>query len=89
MTANVLRDGEVHELVREMSARRGPAMAALADAIVTGWPRGRRRNRLVAAAELAIGFRTWQSLVRSSGLEQQGRGGPDGDDPGLPGEAQT
>jgi len=68
MTANVLRDGEVHELVREMSARRGPAMAALADAIVTAWPRGRRRKRLVAAAELAIGFRTWQSLVRSSGL---------------------
>ena len=71
MTANVLRDGEVHELVREMSARRGPAMAALADAIVTGWPRGRRRNRLVAAAELAIGFRTWQSLVRSSGLSSK------------------
>jgi AcrR family transcriptional regulator len=69
MTARVVRDAEVSELVHEVSTlRSGEPLAAITDALVTAWPHGRRRKQLVAAVELAIAFRTWQSLVRRSGL---------------------
>ncbi len=68
-TAHVLRDAETHEPTR-VAARWSfeKPMAAVRDALVTGWPRGRQRKRLVAAVELAVHFRTWQSLVLHSGL---------------------
>lgn len=71
MVANVLRDAEVHEATREVSERGwGPPLAAMRDALLAGWPRGRGhgRRRVEAAVELALGFRTWRSLVRGSGL---------------------
>jgi AcrR family transcriptional regulator len=69
MNAAVLRDAEVDEVTRDiaMSYMVEP-MTAIHDAIVTAWPRGRRRKRLAAATDLAMSFRTWQSLVRTSGL---------------------
>ncbi len=69
LMANVTRDAEVHDLTREVAAARTEApMAAIRDALLGSWPRGRQRKTLRAAVELAISFRTWQSLVRHSGL---------------------
>jgi AcrR family transcriptional regulator len=69
MIANVTRDAEVDDLTREVNlARSQEPMAAIRDALLAGWQGGRRRKRLVAAVELAISFRTWQSLVPRSGL---------------------
>ncbi|HEU4703791.1 MAG TPA: helix-turn-helix domain-containing protein [Conexibacter sp.] len=69
MVANVLRDAEVHAATREVSRRSwGPPLAAMRQTLLAAWPRGRGRRRLEAAVELALDFRTWQSLVRGSGL---------------------
>jgi AcrR family transcriptional regulator len=72
LVGNVLRDAETDELIRETSAESwGVALAEIRDTIAAAWPRGRQRKRVVAAAALAIDFRTWQSLVRHSGLSSQ------------------
>ena len=59
-------------LVPAMSAASGAFLAYLelaVDAIVAGRPeRGRARRRVRAAVGHAIGFPTWQSLVRRQGL---------------------
>ena len=69
LMANVTRDAEVHELTREVTAARTEEpMAAIRDALLAAWPRGRQRKKLGAAVDLALSFRTWQSLVRRSGL---------------------
>jgi AcrR family transcriptional regulator len=69
MMANVIRDAEVDPVTREVQAHRtAEPMAALRGALLAPWPRGRGFKRLEAAVELALGFRTWQSLVRESGL---------------------
>lgn len=69
MTAHALRDAEVDPVTREvMEERMSAPMTAIRDALLSAWPRGRGHKRLAAAVELAIGFRTWQSLVRTSGL---------------------
>ena len=69
LMAHVTRDVEVHDLTREVAVARTEApMAAIRDALLGSWPRGRRRKKLAAAVDLAISFRTWQSLVRHSGL---------------------
>jgi AcrR family transcriptional regulator len=68
-TANVVRDAEFHEPTRRANdASFGSSLAPIREAIAGGWPRGRQRKRLVAAVDLATHFRTWQSLVRHSGL---------------------
>ncbi|HEU5038590.1 MAG TPA: helix-turn-helix domain-containing protein [Nocardioides sp.] len=69
MTTNVLRDAEVSPVVHEvLTASGGPALAALRTALLDAWPAQRRTPGLEAALDLAVSFRTWQSLVRGSGL---------------------
>ena len=66
MLASVLRDAEVHELTRETVTRLIlPAVGELASALAAGWARSRKAR---AAIDLALGFHTWRSLVRESGL---------------------
>lgn len=61
----VLRDAEFHPLTREISDLRwGPFMVAYADVL------GAKLNaRQRAMLQLALGFFTWRSLVRDSGLK--------------------
>jgi AcrR family transcriptional regulator len=69
MTTHVLRDAEVDPVVREvLTERGGPPLAALRAVLLEGWPAARRTPALAAALDLALAFRTWQSLVRGSGL---------------------
>ena len=69
MTTHVLRDAEVDPLVQEvLTATGGPALAAVREALLGAWPQARRTPALEAAVDLALSFRTWQSLVRGSGL---------------------
>lgn len=66
MLSSVTRDAEVHTLTREMVERDlGPATKALSAALAAGWARDRKTR---AAIDLALGFPTWRSLVRESGL---------------------
>lgn len=72
MIANVTRDAEVDPVTREISTERmSEPMGALRSALLDGWARarGRRRTRLEAMIDLALSFRTWQSLVRDGGLD--------------------
>jgi len=66
MTACVLRDAEYHPLTREIATMRmGPYYAAYEDVL------GAKLNaRQRAMLRLALGFFTWRSLVRDSGLKQ-------------------
>jgi AcrR family transcriptional regulator len=69
MTTHVLRDAEVDPVVHEvLTERGGPPLAALRALLLEAWPAARRTPALEAALDLALGFRTWQSLVRGSGL---------------------
>lgn len=70
MTANVLRDGEVSELVREINTMRAAEpMARLAESLVAAWPHP--TPSLAAAVDLAVAFPTWRSLVRESGQSNE------------------
>ena len=61
----VLRDAEFHPLTREISDLRwGPYMVAYADVLGARLSAGQR-----AMLQLALGFSTWRSLVRDSGLK--------------------
>jgi AcrR family transcriptional regulator len=73
LLANVLRDAEVLATTREMvELRLTPGLARIRDALVAELPVPKdRRRELVAAAELAIDFATWRTLVRRRRL---GRG---------------
>jgi AcrR family transcriptional regulator len=66
LLANVLRDAEVLATTREMvELRLTPGLARIRDALVAELPVAKdRRRELVAAAELAIDFATWRTLVR-------------------------
>jgi AcrR family transcriptional regulator len=66
MLVCVLRDAEVHPLTREMFELRGGAAfgrtrSVLAELLPTD-------ERTLAALDLALDFRAWQSLVQRSGL---------------------
>ena len=65
LAACILRDAEHHALTREMIAlRREPRMQALREVLGAGLgAEGRAMLRLM------LGFHTWRSLVRESGLE--------------------
>lgn len=66
MLSSVIRDAEVHPVAQEMvSQSLAPPLAALSAALGAGWARGRKTR---AAIDLALGFHTWRSLVRESGL---------------------
>ncbi|GAA2120108.1 helix-turn-helix domain-containing protein [Nocardioides bigeumensis] len=69
MTSHVVRDAEVHPLVGEVSRLRlGGPRAAIREALLTAWPEGQRSPEVTASIDLALSFRTWQTLVRGSGL---------------------
>ena len=60
MISQVLRDGEIHELTREMSAKRfGPQLARIGEVLGGALP---RRRGAAAALGLALDFRAWQRL---------------------------
>lgn len=62
MAANVLRDAESEALVREVTeASWGPALGATRAALLAG----STDREAAAIVDLAIGFRTWQSLHHS------------------------
>jgi len=65
LAACVLRDGEFHALTREMiDLRIAPAMAAYHAVLGAGLNAKQR-----ALLHLALGFHTWWSLARDSGLK--------------------
>jgi AcrR family transcriptional regulator len=66
MLAGVLRDAEIHPVLREVVHRRfGPFAARLHELLAAGLPaRGRRRARRDAAIEVATSFSTWRTLAR-------------------------
>jgi AcrR family transcriptional regulator len=69
MTAQVVRDAEVNPLVDEVLTRSGgPQLAAIRSVLLDAWPAKRQTSELEAALDLALNFRTWQSLTRGSGL---------------------
>jgi AcrR family transcriptional regulator len=64
--ACVLRDAEVHPLVKEINVlRMGPVMAAHREVLGAGLD-----ARQQALLQLSITFYTWRSLARESGLSQ-------------------
>jgi len=67
LAACVLRDAEIHPLVREVNGlRMGPTMAAYHETL------GAKLNaRQRAMLNLALSFYTWRSLVQEGGLTQR------------------
>jgi AcrR family transcriptional regulator len=64
MTAHVVRDAEVNPLVDEVLTRTsGPPLAAIRTVLLDAWPPKRHTPELEAAVDLALNFRTWQSLT--------------------------
>jgi AcrR family transcriptional regulator len=70
MFSNVVRDAELHPVVREVFQQRATGLAELHATLAEGLASGgkRRRRRLDAALWLALGFHTWRALVREAGL---------------------
>jgi hypothetical protein len=69
MTAQVVRDAEVNPLVDQVLTRSGgPPLAAIRSVLLDAWPAKRQTPELGAALDLALNFRTWQSLTRGSRL---------------------
>ena len=70
MTANVLRDaGAMPALAALIERTLGPVLAAVRDDLVRPWrARGRRRRRIQAAVDLALGFDGWRTLT-ADGLD--------------------
>jgi AcrR family transcriptional regulator len=71
LLTNVVRDMERHELTREIAELRiGPLLARHGELSAAAFgARGRRRDRVRAAVDVALSFRTWQAL-RGHGLSQ-------------------
>ena len=73
ITTNVVRDSETDPLVREVAEYwTTEPMQAIRSALLAGWSKRRVSKRLTATLDLALSFRTWQSLVRGSGLTSPG-----------------
>lgn len=70
MLANVIRDSElIPSLSEALQHTMGPYMQAAAEALGAGWEsRQRDRRKQLAVLELALHFRTWQTLTRSGRL---------------------
>ena len=63
MVGHVLRDAETEPMVREVSDLGfGGPLVAIRSALLDAWS---DEPEVVAAVDLALGFRTWQSLARS------------------------
>jgi AcrR family transcriptional regulator len=69
MLTNVVRDAERDEVTREIAGTRyGPLLGRFGELSAAAFSaRGRRRERLRAAIDVALSFRTWQAL-RGHGL---------------------
>jgi AcrR family transcriptional regulator len=70
MLSNVIRDSELMPgLAEALRATVGSYLQAAAETLTAGWEggQGARRKRL-AVLELALHFRTWQTLTRDGGL---------------------
>jgi len=71
MLENLLRDEEMHEVVRVRFQGFHSFVAAAADTLLAGRGlRGAARRRARAAIGHAVAFSTWRSLVREQGLSQ-------------------
>jgi hypothetical protein len=70
MISNIARDAEIDPLTRELFAlQAGPRFGRMEEVLVDGFAtNGRPRRNVRAALRLALSFRTWQTLVRESGL---------------------
>ena len=69
--ANILRDAEVHPLVRAGAKYRHDYLQRVRDVLAVGWrARGARRTRLLQALGHAVDFYTWRSL-RQQGADDE------------------
>jgi AcrR family transcriptional regulator len=70
MLSNVLRDSAlIPSLAEAVQHTMGPYSQAAAETLATGWgSRPRDRRKQVAVLQLALHFRTWQTLTASGGL---------------------
>lgn len=70
--ANFLRDAPSKPFLYELGRPLFEYFEALRALLLRGWGvRGRRRTMVAAALGHAIGFSTWQSLVRGEGLRDE------------------
>lgn len=69
LVRNVLRDAETDDVVREAASRSWDAsMVSIRQAIIGDRRSTAQSEELTAFADLAVSFRTWQTLVRHNGL---------------------
>lgn len=69
LLTHVLRDAEIHPVLRDTVRRRFEYLARARDVLAQGRrSRGRRRARLLAALGHALDFSTWRSLADQNGL---------------------
>lgn len=72
LVGNVLRDAETDDQLRQISQDSwGAGVTDIRNSILAAWPATSRSPELTALLDLALSFRTWQSLVRGSGLTAQ------------------
>jgi AcrR family transcriptional regulator len=68
MMTLVLRDAELHDDVAEALDAWMEGFDPVRDALLRAWPRSARRKQAAALVDVALSFRTWQTLVRARGL---------------------
>jgi hypothetical protein len=72
MMTNVIRDAQVHPLTREMAEPYFRHWERMRYVLATGWGvEDERLPLLLAALGHALDFRTWRSLVREQGLDDE------------------
>jgi AcrR family transcriptional regulator len=70
--ANILRDAEVHPLVRAGAQYRYDYLQGVHDVLAVGWhARGARRTHLLQALGHAADFYTWRSLCQRQGADDK------------------
>lgn len=71
MMSKVVRDAPSHPLTRELAGPYFQLWERMRDVLAVGWGRrGKRRQLLLAAIAHALDLRTWHSLVREQGLDE-------------------
>jgi AcrR family transcriptional regulator len=71
MMALVLRDAEVSVPVADALKLWLAAFEPAREALLRAWPSRARRKRAAALVDVALSFRTWQTLVRDRGLSSR------------------
>jgi len=72
MIANVLRDAQVHPLIREIATPYFQHWEGMRYVLATGWGlEDQRLSLLLAALGHALDFHTWRSLVKQQGLSDE------------------